>query len=140
MVCRQLYNHALYRLNEYRENHGRLPSMTALRSELPDLKQWLDGLSDVYPKVLQTAVERSFDNLKGLSKLKENGYGVGPLKWKATGIPKLHVQSVRLQARQEGRSDCAVPFENRRHSDTAPPRHARQRDSQASHAQKGTDR
>jgi putative transposase len=56
--------------------------MTTLRSELPDLKKWWDGLSDVYSKVLQTVVERLFDNLKGLSKLKENGYGVGQLKWK----------------------------------------------------------
>ncbi|WP_129113625.1 RNA-guided endonuclease InsQ/TnpB family protein [Halegenticoccus tardaugens] len=81
-ICRQLYNHALYRLNEHRENNGKLPSMTTIRSELPNLKQWWDGLSDVYSKVLQTIVERLFDNLKGLSKLKENGYGVGMLKWK----------------------------------------------------------
>jgi len=81
-VCRQLYNHTLYRLNEYQDEHGELPSMTTLRSELPDLKQWWDSLSDVYSKVLQTVVERLFDNLKGLSALKENGYGVGHLKWK----------------------------------------------------------
>jgi putative transposase len=56
--------------------------MTTLRSELPDLKKWWDGLSDVYSKVLQTVVERLFDNLKGLSALKKNGYGVGQLKWK----------------------------------------------------------
>ncbi|SEH53490.1 putative transposase [Halopenitus malekzadehii] len=81
-ICRQLYNHTLYRLNEYQDERGELPSMTTLRSELPDLKKWWDGLSDVYSKVLQTVVERLFDNLKGLSKLKENGYGVGQLKWK----------------------------------------------------------
>ncbi len=56
--------------------------MTTLRPELPELKTWWDGLSDVYSKVLQTVVERLFDNLNGLSKLKENGYGVGQLKWK----------------------------------------------------------
>jgi len=56
--------------------------MATLRSELPNVKKWWDGLSDVYSKVLQTVVERLFDNLKGLSKLKENGYGVGQLKWK----------------------------------------------------------
>ncbi|WP_226042912.1 transposase [Natrinema sp. DC36] len=81
-ICRQLYNHTRYRLNKYRENHGELPSMTTLRSELPDLKQWWDGLSDVYSKVLQTVVERLFDNLSSLSALKQNGYGVGQLKWK----------------------------------------------------------
>jgi len=32
--------------------------------------------------LIQTVVERLFDNLNGLSKLKENGYGVGQLKWK----------------------------------------------------------
>src|SRR6056297_323860 len=57
-ICRQLYNHTLYCLNEYQDEHGELPSMTTLRSELPDLKQWWDGLSDVYSKVLQTVVER----------------------------------------------------------------------------------
>ncbi|WP_433627563.1 RNA-guided endonuclease InsQ/TnpB family protein [Halomicrococcus sp. NG-SE-24] len=81
-ICRQLYNHTRYRLNEYQDNHGELPSMTTLRSELPDLKTWWDDLSDVYSKVLQTVVERLFDNLNSLSKLKENGYGVGQLKWK----------------------------------------------------------
>jgi putative transposase len=81
-ICRQLYNHTRYRLNEYRENHGELPSMTTLRSELPDLKKWWDSLSDVYSKVLQTVVERLFNNLSSLSALKENGYDVGMLKWK----------------------------------------------------------
>jgi putative transposase len=81
-TCRQLYNHTRYRLNEYRENHGELPSMTTLRSELPDLKKWWDSLSDVYSKVLQTVFERLFNNLSSLSALKENGYDVGMLKWK----------------------------------------------------------
>jgi len=70
--------------------------MTTLRSELPDLKKWWDGLSDVYSKVLQTVVERLFDNLKGLSALKKNGHGVGQLKEAATGVPQFHVQSVCL--------------------------------------------
>ena len=81
-ICRQLYNHCLYRLDEYRENHGKLPSMSSLRSELPELKKWWDSLSVVYSRTLQVVVERLFDNLKTLSKLKENGYGVGMLKWK----------------------------------------------------------
>ena len=38
-ICRQVYNHFRKRLREYRENHGETPSMTALRSELPDLKK-----------------------------------------------------------------------------------------------------
>jgi|GEM_PF-3240322 len=56
--------------------------MTTLRSELPDLKKWWDGLSDVYSKVIQTVVERLFNNHSSLSALKQNGYGVGMLKWK----------------------------------------------------------
>ena len=81
-ICRQLYNHTLYRLNQYQDEHGEVPSMTTLRSELPALKRWGAELSDVYSKVIQTVVERLFDNLKGLSTLKENGYDVGQLKWK----------------------------------------------------------
>ena len=34
-ICRQLYNHTRYRLNEYQDEHGELPSMATLRSELP---------------------------------------------------------------------------------------------------------
>ena len=102
-ICRQLYNHTLYRLNEYQDEHGELPSMITLRSELPDLKKWWDGLSDVYSKVLQTVVERLFDNLKSLSKRKGNSYSVGQLNWKPPrGVPKFHVQPVWLQPRQEG--------------------------------------
>ena len=124
-ICRQLYNHTLYRLNESQDEHGELPSMTTLRSELPDLKRWWDGLSDVYSKVLQTVVERLFDNLKGLSALKKNGYGRSAQVEAATGVPQFHVQSVWLQTRQEGRSDCPVTLENRGHTDSAPPRHPR---------------
>jgi putative transposase len=82
-ICRQLYNHALYRLNEYQKDHDELPSMTTIRAELPDLKEGWDDLSDVYSKVLQTVVERLFDNLSSLSALKENGYNVGALRWKS---------------------------------------------------------
>jgi len=32
-IRRQLYNHTLYRLNEYQNEHGELPSMTSLRSD-----------------------------------------------------------------------------------------------------------
>jgi putative transposase len=81
-ICRQLYNHALFRLNEYQDNHDELPAMTTIRSELPDLKERWDDLSHVYSKVLQTVVERLFDNLSSLSALKQNGYGVGALRWK----------------------------------------------------------
>jgi putative transposase len=78
-ICRQVYNHFLHRLNE----HGGVPEMTALRGELPDLKTWWDDLSDVYSRTLQVVVERLYHNLDGLHELKQNGYGVGQLRWKA---------------------------------------------------------
>ncbi|WP_049996262.1 RNA-guided endonuclease InsQ/TnpB family protein [Halococcus sediminicola] len=82
-ICRQLYNHALYRFNQIPEDAGTLNQrVRSIRDELPSLKDWWGGLSDVYSTVLQTAVMRIEQNIKGLSKLKENGYGVGRLKWK----------------------------------------------------------
>ena len=79
-ICRQVYNHFLHRLNEH--DRDDLPSMSALRSELPDLKKWWDDLNDVYSRTLQVVVERLYDNLSGLSALKKNGYRVGSLSWK----------------------------------------------------------
>ncbi len=158
-IYRQLYNHTLHRLNEYQDEHSKLPSMTTLRSEIPDLKKWWDGLSDVYSKVLQTVVERLFDNLNSLSKLKENGYGVGQLKWKPprefrsftysqSGHQKSSTSGWQpeigdfwrwLQARQEGRSDCPVTLETCGHPDTASPRNPRRRQTQTGHGQEGAD-
>lgn len=56
--------------------------MTTLRSELPDLKQWWTDLADVYSRTLQVVVERLYDNLSSLKRLKEEGYRVGSLNWK----------------------------------------------------------
>lgn len=77
-TCRQVYNHFLYRLDQHEET----PAMTTLRSELPDLKEWWTDLRDVYSRTLQVVVERLYDNLRGLSRLKEEGYRVGSLRWK----------------------------------------------------------
>ena len=77
-TCRQVYNHFLFRLNQ----HDEIPAMTTLRSELPELKQWWDGLADVYSRTLQVVVERLYDNLSSLKRLKEEGYRVGSLNWK----------------------------------------------------------
>ncbi len=41
--------------------------------------------TDVHSKVLQKVVQRVYDNLSTLRGRKENGYGVGTLKWKAPG-------------------------------------------------------
>jgi putative transposase len=77
-IYRQAYNHFLYRLNQ----HDETPEMTTLRDELPGLKKWWNDLSDVYSRALQKVVERLYDNLESLTKLKENGYNVGSLNWK----------------------------------------------------------
>ncbi|MFP9192744.1 RNA-guided endonuclease InsQ/TnpB family protein [Natrialbaceae archaeon A-CW1-1] len=82
-ICRQLYNHALYRFDQIPEGSGTLNQrVRSIRDEVPSLKDWWEALSDVYSTVLQTAVMRIEQNVKGLSKLKENGYGVGQLTWK----------------------------------------------------------
>ncbi|WP_458206546.1 RNA-guided endonuclease InsQ/TnpB family protein [Haladaptatus sp. NG-SE-30] len=82
-ICRQVYNHALYRFNQIPEAAGTLNQrVRSIRDELPSLKDWWDGLTDVYSTVLQTAVMRIEDNIKSLGGLKKNGYGVGQLKWK----------------------------------------------------------
>jgi putative transposase len=86
---------ALYRLNEYQENHDELPAMTTLRVELPDLKEWWDVLSDVYSKVLQIVVERLFDNLQGLSAQRARVHGWCASMEAATGVPQFHLQSIR---------------------------------------------
>jgi putative transposase len=80
-ICRQIYNHALYRFNQIPKDAGTLNQrVRSIRDEIPSLKDWWDDLSDVYSTVLQTAVMRIEQNVKGLSELKENGYGVGQLK------------------------------------------------------------
>jgi putative transposase len=82
-ICRQVYNHALYRFNQIPEVAGTLNQrVRSIRDELPALKDWWSGLSDVYSTVLQTAVMRIEDNIKTLGELKKKGYGVGQLKWK----------------------------------------------------------
>ena len=82
-ICRQFYNHALYRFDQIPEDAGTLNQrVRSIRDEIPSLKDWWNELSDVYSTVLQTAVMRIEQNVKSLSGLKENGYGVGQLKWK----------------------------------------------------------
>ncbi len=82
-ICRQLYNHALYRFNQIADNVGTVTQrVQSIRDELPDLKQWWDDLPTVYSTVLQTTVMRIADNVNALGKLKQNGYSVGQLTWK----------------------------------------------------------
>ena len=77
-ICRQLYNHVLYLLNESDE----IPARYEVQGRLPDFKKWWDDLGDVHSKVLQMVVKRVYDNLSTLKAQKENGRAVGMLKWK----------------------------------------------------------
>lgn len=69
-IFRQAYNHFLYRLN----HSDGTPSKTALRDELPGLKEWWDDLRDAHSRALQKVVERLYRNLDSLKELKNNGY------------------------------------------------------------------
>jgi len=83
-TCRQLYNHALKEFNEIPESAGRLNQrVRQVRDQLPDLKDWWDDLNDLYSTVAQAAVMRIEDSIKSLSELKQQGYNVGSLNWKA---------------------------------------------------------
>ncbi|WP_129113706.1 RNA-guided endonuclease InsQ/TnpB family protein [Halegenticoccus tardaugens] len=78
-VCRQLYNHCLYELNESTDG---IPTRYDLQGQLPDLEKWWSDLKGVHSKVLQMVLKRVYDNLSTLKAQKENGRAVGMLKWK----------------------------------------------------------
>ncbi|RLM50007.1 RNA-guided endonuclease TnpB family protein [Halorubrum sp. Atlit-28R] len=83
-TCRQLYNHALNEFEKIPESAGTLTQrVRQVRDQLTDLKVWWDGLNDLYSTVAQAAVMRIEDSIKALSQLKQNGYNVGSLNWKA---------------------------------------------------------
>ena len=52
--------------------------------------------SSIFNRTLQTVVERLFDNLKGLSKLKDNGYGLS--RWDVDGRTAARVDGVTRTA------------------------------------------
>ncbi|QAY19123.1 RNA-guided endonuclease InsQ/TnpB family protein [Halorubrum ezzemoulense] len=83
-TCRQLYNHALTEFEKIPESAGTLTQrVRQVRDQLTDLKLWWDELNDLYSTVAQAAVMRIEDSIKALSQLKQNGYNVGSLNWKA---------------------------------------------------------
>ena len=83
-TVRQLYNHALHRFNRISESAGTVKQrVTQVRDEIPDLKDWWSDLNNVYSTVLQQAVEQIATNIENLGKLKQNGFDVGSLNWKA---------------------------------------------------------
>ena len=83
-TCRQLYNHALNEFEKIPESAGTLDQrVRQVRDQLTDLKGWWDDLNDLYSTVAQAAVMRIEDSIKALSQLKQSGYNVGSLNWKA---------------------------------------------------------
>jgi len=83
-TCRQLYNHALNEFEKIPESAGTLNQrVRQVRDQLTDLKDWWDELNDLYSTVAQAAVMRIEDSVKALSELKQHGYNVGSLNWKA---------------------------------------------------------
>ena len=83
-TCRQLYNHALSEFEEIPESAGTLNQrVRQVRDQLTDLKDWWNELNDLYSTVAQAAVMRIEDSVKALSELKESGFNVGSLNWKA---------------------------------------------------------
>ena len=83
-TCRQLYNHALNEFEQIPDSAGTLNQrVRQVRDQLTDLKEWWNELNDLYSTVAQAAVMRIEDSTKTLSELKERGYNVGSLNWKA---------------------------------------------------------
>ncbi|WP_299265976.1 RNA-guided endonuclease InsQ/TnpB family protein [Halorientalis sp.] len=83
-TVRQLYNHSLHRFNRIPESAGTVKQrVTQVRDEIPDLKDWWTDLTNIYSTVLQQAVEQIATNIENLGKLKQKGFNVGSLNWKA---------------------------------------------------------
>lgn len=83
-TCRQLYNHALNEFEQIPDSAGTLNQrVREVRDQLTDLKEWWNELNDLYSTVAQAAVMRIEDSIKALSELKERGYNIGSLNWKA---------------------------------------------------------
>ncbi len=83
-TCRQLYNYALNKFEQIPDSAGTLNQrVRQIRDQLTDLKEWWTELNDLYSTVAQAAVMRIEDSIKALSELKEWGYNVGSLNWKA---------------------------------------------------------
>lgn len=82
-TVRQVYNHALYRLDQIPDDAGTVRQRVwSVRNELPDLKDWWTELNDVYSTVLQAAVERIYHSITGLAQQRDNGHKIGELNWK----------------------------------------------------------
>jgi putative transposase len=81
-TCRQVYNHALSQEYKPAPKHDK-PSYTAMQNKLPEWKDRWTEWKSVYSKTLQMAVRRIKNSKSVLDELKERGYNVGELNWKA---------------------------------------------------------
>jgi len=81
-TCREVYNHALTQEYKPAPDYDK-PSYTAMQNKLPEWKREWPEWSSVYSKCLQMAVRRIKHSETILGKLKERGFDVGELKWKA---------------------------------------------------------
>ena len=81
-TCREVYNHALTKEYKPAPEYDK-PSYNTVQNKLPAWKREWPEWSDVYSKCLQMAVRRIKHSETVLNKLKERGFNVGELKWKA---------------------------------------------------------
>ncbi|MFB6139080.1 MAG: RNA-guided endonuclease InsQ/TnpB family protein, partial [Halosimplex sp.] len=83
-TVRQVYNHALYRLDQLPEHDDQTvrQRVWSVRDELPDWKDKWDEWGDVYSTVLQAAVERIYHSITGLAQQRDTGHKIGELNWK----------------------------------------------------------
>jgi putative transposase len=81
-TCRQVYNHALSQEYKPAPQYDK-PSYTAMQNKLPEWKDKWTEWKSVYSKTLQMAIRRIKNSESVLDELKERGYNIGGLKWKA---------------------------------------------------------
>ncbi|UHQ95275.1 RNA-guided endonuclease InsQ/TnpB family protein [Haloterrigena alkaliphila] len=81
-TCREVYNHALTQEYKPAPDYDK-PSYTAMQNKLPEWKREWSEWGNVYSKCLQMAVRRIKHSGTILGKLKERGFDVGKLRWKA---------------------------------------------------------
>ncbi|QFU82544.1 RNA-guided endonuclease InsQ/TnpB family protein [Natronorubrum aibiense] len=83
-TVRQVYNHALHRLNQLPEQPDKTVRQRVwhVRDELPTWKDKWPEWSNVYSTVLQAAVERIYHSITGLAQQRDNGHKIGELNWK----------------------------------------------------------
>ena len=81
-TCCEVYNHALTQEYKPTPDYDK-PSYTTMQNKLPSWKREWPEWSNVYSKCLQMAVRRIKHSETILGNLKERGFDVGELNWKA---------------------------------------------------------